>query len=101
MAGGQDTGTLYLRGVPRRLVREAKAGKVDFRVDKAGIVHAAVGKASFDTEALAENAGALLETIQRLKPASAKGSYIRSVSVSTTMGPGIRVDAQAVTAGYR
>ncbi|MFQ5913404.1 MAG: 50S ribosomal protein L1 [Nitrospinota bacterium] len=84
-----------------RMVRDAKAGKVDFRVDKAGIVHAAVGKASFETEALVENAGALLESLQRLKPASAKGAYIRTVSVSTTMGPGIQVDPQAVAASYR
>lgn len=84
-----------------RMVREAKAGKVDFRVDKAGIVQAPVGKASFPAEALRENAGALLEAVQRLKPASSKGAYIRGVSVSTTMGPGIRVDHQAVTAAYR
>jgi large subunit ribosomal protein L1 len=84
-----------------RMVRDAKAGKVDFRVDKAGIVHAAVGKASFDTASLVENAGALLESIQRMRPASAKGTYIRSVSVSTTMGPGVKVDHQAVAVTYR
>jgi large subunit ribosomal protein L1 len=84
-----------------RMVRDAKAGKVDFRVDKAGIVHAPLGKASFEASALLENAAALLETIQRLRPASAKGTYIRSVSVSTTMGPGIGVDHQAVAASYR
>ena len=84
-----------------RMVRDAKAGKVDFRVDKAGIVHAPLGMVSFETAALLDNAGALLESIQRLRPASAKGVYIRSVSVSTTMGPGIKVDHQAVAATYR
>ena len=73
-----------------RMVRDTKAGKVDFRVDKAGIIHA-----------LLENAGALLESIQRLRPASAKGAYIRSMSISTTMGPGIKVDHQAVATTYR
>lgn len=84
-----------------RMVRDAKAGKVDFRVDKAGIVHAAIGKASFDTASLVENAGALLEAVQRMRPASAKGTYMRSVSVSSTMGPGVKVDHQAVAATYR
>ncbi len=79
-----------------RMVRDAKAGKVDFRVDKAGIIHAVVGKASFEASSLVENAGALLDSIQRMRPASAKGAYIRSVSVSTTMGPGIKVDPKAV-----
>ena len=84
-----------------RMVRDTKAGKVDFRVDKAGIIHAPLGKADFDASALLENAGALLESIQRLRPASAKGAYIRSMSISTTMGPGIKVDHQAVAAAYR
>ena len=84
-----------------RMVRDAKAGKVDFRVDKAGIVHAAIGKASFDTASLVENAAALLEAVQRMRPASAKGTYMRSVSVSSTMGPGVKVDHQAVAATYR
>ena len=84
-----------------RMVRDAKAGKVDFRVDKAGIVHAAIGKASFDTASLVENAGALLEAVQRMRPASAKGTYMRSVSISSTMGPGVKVDHQAMAATYR
>ena len=84
-----------------RMVRDTKAGKVDFRVDKAGIIHAPLGKADFDASALLENAGALLESIQRLRPASAKGAYIRSMSISTTMGPGIKVDHQAVATTYR
>ncbi len=84
-----------------RMVRDAKAGKIDFRVDKAGIVHAVVGKASFETAALIENAGAFLEALQRLKPASAKGTFFKGVSISTTMGPGIKVDHQAAAAAYR
>lgn len=79
-----------------RAVREAKAGKVEFRVDKAGNVHVPVGKKSFPAEHLAENALALLEAIMRAKPAAAKGQYLRSITVSSTMGPGIRVDAQRV-----
>jgi len=84
-----------------RMVRDTKAGKVDFRVDKAGIIHAPLGKADFDASALLENAEALLESILRLRPASAKGAYIRSMSISTTMGPGIKVDHQAVATTYR
>lgn len=73
-------------------VKEAKAGKVEFRVEKAGIVHSPVGKASFGTDKLYENILALLETIIKLKPASSKGTYLRSISLSTTMGPGVKVD---------
>jgi large subunit ribosomal protein L1 len=75
-----------------KAVREVKAGKVEFRVEKAGIVHVAIGKRSFGAEKLVENAQALLGALQRAKPASAKGTYMQSVAVSTTMGPGIRVD---------
>jgi large subunit ribosomal protein L1 len=75
-----------------RAVRELKAGRVEFRVEKAGIVHARVGKASFGGDKLHQNAKAFLETIIKLKPASAKGTYVRSVTLSTTMGPGIKVD---------
>jgi large subunit ribosomal protein L1 len=77
-----------------RAVREAKAGKVEFRVDKAGNVHVPVGKRSFSAEHLIANALALIEAIIRAKPASAKGTYLRSLTVSTTMGPGITIDAQ-------
>lgn len=77
-----------------RAVREAKAGKVEFRVDKAGNVHAPIGKRSFSAEHLLANAMALIEAIVRAKPASAKGTYLRSLTVSTTMGPGIPIDAQ-------
>jgi large subunit ribosomal protein L1 len=82
-----------------RVVREIKAGKVEFRVDKAGIIHAAVGKVSFADEALIENAHAIIEALIRLKPASSKGQYIRGIAVSSTMGPGVKVDpTQAATA---
>lgn len=76
-----------------RAVREVKAGKVEFKVDKAGIIHAPVGRASFPPSQLHENALALLEAVMKAKPASAKGHYLRGVTLSATMGPGIRVDA--------
>jgi large subunit ribosomal protein L1 len=76
-----------------KAVGEVKAGKVDYRVDKAGVVHAPIGKLSFGDQKLNENAHALLASILRAKPASAKGNYVRSVAVSSTMGPGVRVDA--------
>ena len=72
-------------------VKEIKAGKIDFRVDKYGIIHTGVGKASFDENKLSENIKALIQTIVRLKPASAKGSYLKSISLSSTMGPGIKM----------
>jgi len=75
-----------------KVVKELKAGKVEFRVEKAGIVHTPVGKASFGAEKLLDNVTALLETIIKLKPASSKGTYLKSISLSTTMGPGVRVD---------
>jgi large subunit ribosomal protein L1 len=75
-----------------RVVREIKAGKVEFRVDKAGIIHAPVGKVSFADEALTENARALIEALTRMKPASSKGQYIKGIAVSSTMGPGVKVD---------
>jgi len=79
-----------------RAVREAKAGKIEFRVDKAGNVHTPVGKHSFSAEWLAANAMALIEAIVRAKPAASKGTYLRSLTVSTTMGPGVPIDAQAI-----
>jgi large subunit ribosomal protein L1 len=78
-----------------RTVQELKAGKVEFRVEKAGIVHCPVGKASFGAEKLTENFLALLEMIIKLKPASSKGIYIRSIALSTVMGPGVKVDPLA------
>ncbi len=73
-------------------VRELKAGKVEFRVEKAGIIHSPVGKVSFGADKLRENVSALLETIIKLKPASSKGTYIKSISISSTMGVGVRID---------
>ncbi len=80
-----------------KAVQEVKAGKVDYRVDKAGVIHARIGKVSFGDEKLAENAHALLASIARAKPASAKGNYIKSVAVSSTMGPGVKVDTASTT----
>jgi len=73
-------------------VREAKGGKIEYRVEKAGIVHARIGKSSFNEKALAENASALIQQLVRQKPATAKGTYLRSITVSSTMGPGVKVD---------
>ena len=81
-----------------KAVRELKAGKVEYRVDKAGIVHLAIGKASFGAASLYENATTVLSGLIKAKPASSKGNYIRSVSISTTMGPGIKVRPLAVRA---
>ncbi len=79
-----------------RAVRDVKAGKVDFKVEKAGIVHAPVGKVSFGAEKLLQNIAALMETIVRLKPAASKGTYIKGIAISSTMGPGIKIDTGAV-----
>jgi large subunit ribosomal protein L1 len=81
-----------------KAVKEIKAGKLEFRVDKAGIVHVPVGKASFNPEKLIDNAKVVLTSILRAKPASAKGNYVRGVTVSTTMGPGIKIDLSQVRA---
>lgn len=79
-----------------KAVAEVKAGKIDFKVDKYGIVHAAIGKVSFDAEKLKENATELLSTLQKLKPTAAKGTYVKSVFLSSTMSPGIAIDTKAV-----
>jgi len=84
-----------------RAVREVKAGKVEFRVDKAGNVHVPVGKKSFGADQLAANALALLEAIVRAKPSASKGQYLRSITVSSTMGPGIQVDVQRVANQFK
>lgn len=81
-----------------KAVKEIKAGKLEFRVDKAGIIHVPVGKASFPAEQLIDNADAVLHAVLRAKPASAKGNYVRAVTVSTTMGPGIKVDLAQIRA---
>jgi len=79
-----------------RAIREIRAGKVEYRVEKAGIVHVPVGKASFDEQKLIENARAVLESIIKAKPSSSKGKYLKSVTVSTTMGPGVKMDTLLV-----
>jgi len=84
-----------------RAVRESKAGKVEFRVEKAGIVHAPIGKASFPFEKVRDNLNVLLETIMKAKPSAAKGVYLKGVSLSTTMGPGIKLVAGAIIAAHK
>lgn len=79
-----------------KAVREIKAGKVEFRVDKTGIIHAPVGKTSFAVESLVANTHALVESIVKAKPAAAKGRYLKSVTVSSTMGPGLRIDTALI-----
>jgi large subunit ribosomal protein L1 len=81
-----------------KAVKEVKAGKIEFRVDKAGIVHATVGKASFEKDKLVENIQSFLTTIMRLKPSTAKGTYIKSIAISTTMGPGVHIDRGEIAA---
>jgi large subunit ribosomal protein L1 len=78
-----------------KAVKEVKMGKIDFKVDKAGIVHTSIGKASFSADQIADNAREFLHTLVKLKPSAAKGSYIRSIYISSTMSPGIKVDAKA------
>jgi large subunit ribosomal protein L1 len=73
-------------------VKEIKSGKIDFKVEKAGVLHAPVGKVSFGLEKLLENVAAFMDTVLRLKPPASKGIYLRSIAISTTMGPGIKVD---------
>lgn len=80
-----------------KAVQEIKGGKVEYRVDKAGIVHVPVGKASFDAQKLYENTSSVLESVAKAKPSSSKGKYIKAVSISSTMGPGIKVDAQEIS----
>ncbi len=75
-----------------KAVENAKAGQVQYRNDKAGIIHCSIGKASFEVDALRDNLTALMEALRKSKPSSSKGTYIRRVTLSTTMGPGVRVD---------
>jgi len=84
-----------------RAVRETKAGKVEFRVEKAGIVHAPVGKASFPADKIRDNLTTVLESVIKAKPSGAKGTYLQSVSLSSTMGPGVKLDAVAIAANYK
>ena len=81
-----------------RAVKESKSGKVEFRVEKAGIVHAPVGKVSFPADTLRQNVVALVEALQKAKPAAAKGTYMKKVSVSSTMGPGVTIDLADISA---
>ncbi len=80
-----------------KAVSDVKAGKIDFKVDKFGIIHAGIGKVSFEKEKIVENAKELIQTIMRLKPAAAKGTYVRSIYMSSTMSPGIQVETKSVT----
>jgi large subunit ribosomal protein L1 len=80
-------------------VQAAKSGQVEFRAEKQGIVHAGIGKASFGEEKLRENAGAFIDAILKAKPSGAKGSYIKKISLSSTMGPGVKIDVSSVTSG--
>jgi len=84
-----------------RAVREAKAGKVEFRVDKNGIIHTTLGRKSFEAGKIRENFLALMETLIKLKPSTVKGTYVKSITLSTTMGPGIRVDPADVDAALK
>lgn len=79
-------------------VKEVKAGKIDFKVDKQGIIHSSIGKVSFDAQKLAENAAEFINTVIKLKPQSLKGSYVKSISISSTMSPGISIDSKTVGA---
>lgn len=79
-----------------KAVKEVKAGKIDFKVDKAGIIHAVIGKASFTSDKLADNAKEVLTTLVKMKPATAKGTYIKSITVSSTMSPGIKVETRSL-----
>jgi large subunit ribosomal protein L1 len=79
-----------------RAIKDLKAGKIDFRVEKAGIVHAPMGKVSFGVDKIVQNIAAFFETIMRLKPASSKGTYLKGIAISTTMGPGLKVDSALV-----
>ena len=79
-----------------KAVTEVKAGKIDFKVDKYGIVHSSIGKVSFDPEKIKENAAEFISVIQRLKPSSAKGTYVKSVFLSSTMSPGLEIDLKSL-----
>jgi len=79
-----------------KAVKEVKAGKIDFKADKQGIVHASIGKVSFDADKIADNANELIQSIGKLKPAASKGTYIRSIVMSSTMSPGVKIDSKIV-----
>lgn len=79
-----------------KAVKEVKAGKIDFKIDKQGIIHVGIGKASFSPDKIRDNAAEMLQTVAKLKPASAKGAYFRSITISTTMSPGVSVDTNSI-----
>jgi large subunit ribosomal protein L1 len=79
-----------------KAVKEVKAGKIDFKIDKQGIIHVSIGKASFSAEKIRDNAAEMIQTVAKLKPASAKGAYFRSITISTTMSPGVNVDTNSI-----
>jgi len=79
-----------------KAVKDVKGGKIDFKVDKTGIVHASIGKVSFDADKIAENANELIKTVLKLKPSTVKGAYVKSIFLSSTMSPGIAVDIKTV-----
>lgn len=78
-------------------VKEVKAGKIDFKVDKFGIIHAGIGKVSFDSDKIIDNAREIVSAIMKLKPAAAKGTYVKSIYLSSTMSPGIQIEPKSVT----
>ena len=84
-----------------RAIKEAKGGKIEFRAEKAGIVHAPIGKASFPAEKLQENFTSLMELVMKMKPATAKGVYLKGIAISSTMGPGIKLDTSELAAKYK
>lgn len=88
------TGTVTMEVA--KAVQEAKAGKVEFKTDKTGIVHSIVGKASFDPQKITDNANEIIQTVIKLKPSSAKGTYLKSITISSTMGPGIKIDTKTI-----
>jgi large subunit ribosomal protein L1 len=79
-----------------KAVKEVKAGKIDFKIDKQGIIHVGIGKASFPADKIRDNAAEMINTVAKLKPASAKGAYFRSITISTTMSPGVAVDTNSI-----
>jgi large subunit ribosomal protein L1 len=79
-----------------KAVTEVKAGKIDFKVDKTGIIHTSIGKVSFDADKLSENAIELIQVLHKLKPSAAKGTYFKSINMSSTMSPGVNVDVKSI-----
>lgn len=88
------TGTITME--VGKAIRDAKAGKVEFKTDKTGIIHSVIGKASFDPQKISENAHEIIQTVIKLKPPTSKGTYIKSITLSSTMGPGIKVDTKSI-----